>query len=184
MSSLLDNISIAAPFSVGWDNMSRTEKIRFCNQCSKNVYDISAMSESEAMKFLAAQETTPCLRLFRRTDGTIIFDNCPVGLRRVRNRVKRSMKFVSTILVTIISSVAAFAKDEVKSASPGIRFNWTLSENGHTEPVYEKPVYQKPQGQLAQLGTVAGRMVFELQQFVEIPSLFILPFAIRKQVGE
>lgn len=154
MSSLLDSISIAAPCSVGWDNMSGTEKIRFCNQCSKNVYDISAMSESEALKLLAAQETAPCLRLFRRTDGTIIFDNCPVGLRRVRNGIKTSMKFVSTIIATIISSVAAFAKDEVKPTSPGIRFDWTLSENGHTQPVYEKPIDQKPQGQFAQLGSM------------------------------
>ncbi len=151
--------------------MSGTEKIRFCNQCSKSVYDISAMSESEAMKLLAAQKTAPCLRLFRRTDGTIIFDNCPVGLRRVRNQVKRSMKFVSTILATIISSVAAFAKDEVKSASPGIRFNWTLSENGHTEPVYEKPVYQKPQGQLAQLGTV-DRYSFFAPYKRELPPVY------------
>jgi hypothetical protein len=152
MSSLLDNISIAAPCSVGWENMSGTDRIRFCNQCSKSVYNISAMSQSEAEKLLAEQQYAPCLSLFRRIDGTIIFDNCPIGLRCVRNHVRASIKVLSTIVATVVSCVAAMAKDDTRPSSPGTRLDWTLNENGHTEPIYEDipPPQKFP---LAQLGT-------------------------------
>lgn len=176
MSSLLDNISIATPCSAEWDNMSGTDTIRFCGQCSKNVYDISAMSESEAVSFLAGQQMVPCLKFFRRADDTIIFDNCPAGLRRVRSGVKATVKFVSTVLATLMYSVAAFAKDETQPVSHGIRFDWTLSENGHTLPKFvEPPGKESTTGQLAQLGTPSANSIFSIFYKRELPPVYGLP---------
>lgn len=155
MASRLDKISIAAPCGQDWSRMAGTEQKRFCGQCSKHVYDISAMSEAEAQQLFVSADTMPCVKLFRRKDGTIIFDNCPVGLRNVRNKFRAVMRLVSTVLATIIASPATFAKDEAKpvsAVSPGVRVDWTLSENGHTEANIEAFSMPGPNGQLAQLG--------------------------------
>lgn len=165
MPSALDNISIATQCRADWNDMNGTEQIRFCGQCSKHVYNISAMSEAEVEELILRSESVPCMKLFRRKDGTIIFDNCPVALRKVRNKMRAGLKFVSAVLATLVSSAAVFAKDAIKPAlpSPGVRVDWTLSENGHTEPDFIPPPPVMPTGQLAFLGGPRANF-FELYQ--------------------
>ncbi|HEY9732836.1 MAG TPA: hypothetical protein V6C89_13040 [Drouetiella sp.] len=162
MLSEVHRISIAAPCSVKWDAMTGDEQTRFCNQCDKHVYNISSMSESEVEQLFVTAAAVPCIKLFRRLDGTIIFDNCPVGLRKLRDQIRTTAKFlnatVATIVACVAASVAAFAKDECKPVASGVRIDWTLSENGHTEPTFDKP---EPVKQLAQLG-IPDTNVFNL----------------------
>ncbi len=91
---MLNDLQIASPCSVPWKSMDETasEAVRFCGQCSKNVYDISKLTTAEAALLLqqgAASGTLPCMQLYRRFDGTIITDDCPVGLRRIRDIWRR-----------------------------------------------------------------------------------------------
>lgn len=41
------------------------------------------------------------MRLYRRADGTIITDNCPVGLRKIRDRLKLTAAAVLAIFVIL-----------------------------------------------------------------------------------
>jgi hypothetical protein len=91
---MLNDLQIASPCSVPWSTMGETasEAVRFCGQCSKNVYDISKLTTDEAALLLqqgAAAGSLPCMQLYRRFDGTIITDDCPVGLRRIRDTWRR-----------------------------------------------------------------------------------------------
>jgi len=91
---MLNELQVASPCSVPWNTMDETasEAVRFCGQCSKNVYDISKMTTAEAALLLqqgAAAGSLPCMQLYRRFDGTIITDDCPVGLRRIRDSWRR-----------------------------------------------------------------------------------------------
>ncbi len=86
--SLVQQISIASPCHVDWDSMTGDEKKRFCGDCKLNVYSVSTMSTAEAADFIRQSEGRVCMRLYRRKDGTIITDNCPVGLRKLRDRVR------------------------------------------------------------------------------------------------
>lgn len=91
---MLNDLQIASPCSVPWSTMGETasEAVRFCGQCSKNVYDISKLSTDEAALLLqqgAASGSLPCMQLYRRFDGTVITDDCPVGLRRIRDTWRR-----------------------------------------------------------------------------------------------
>jgi hypothetical protein len=81
--SPLDDVRIAAPCSADWAVMKGDERVRFCGSCEKNVYDLSKMTRAEAEALLAQRET-PCIRLYRRADGTVITADCPVGARRRR----------------------------------------------------------------------------------------------------
>src|ERR1044071_246861 len=87
--SPLDHVTVAAPCNVGWDNMVGNERVPFYGQCSLNVYNLSAMSKSEAERLITQAEGRLCVRYYRRADGTILTKNCPVGLRALKRRLSR-----------------------------------------------------------------------------------------------
>lgn len=111
--SILDSVQIAAPCSVKWDSMEgKGERVRFCGKCNFNVYNISDMSKKEAEAFLLARtgKGRACMRLFRRADGTIITDDCPVGLRKVRDAARHTWRFLAALVALLICGGAASAK--------------------------------------------------------------------------
>ena len=87
--SPLDHVAVAAPCNVGWDNMVGNERVRFCGQCSLNVYNLSAMPKREAEQLVSQTEGRLCVRYYRRADGTILTKNCPIGLRALKRRLSR-----------------------------------------------------------------------------------------------
>jgi hypothetical protein len=98
----LDQITVASPCHVAWDQMSGDERKRFCNHCKLHVYDLSAMSRQEAESFVRRSEGRTCVRFFRRTDGTVLTRDCPVGLRAVRQRFTRAVAALAGIVVALI----------------------------------------------------------------------------------
>lgn len=83
---VLETLQIASPCSANWDEMAGDDRVRFCGQCAKNVYNLSAMPRDEAEAFLVANEGQVCVRLYKRADGTVINADCPVGVQRKRRR--------------------------------------------------------------------------------------------------
>jgi hypothetical protein len=82
----LDGVRIASPCKANWNDMAGDERVRFCGKCEKNVYNLSAMSRSEAEELLREKEGKLCARIFRRADGTVMTTDCPVGVRAKRVR--------------------------------------------------------------------------------------------------
>lgn len=80
---LLDLVSIKTPCRESWDAMTGDDKVRFCARCSKNVHDLSAMTQDEAESFLALHldDEDACVRLYRRPDGRILTSECVQGAR-------------------------------------------------------------------------------------------------------
>lgn len=107
--ALVQRLYIAAPCDVGWDTMEGDERTRFCGQCKLNVYNVAEMSTKEAAALIRKNEGRLCMRLYKRRDGTIITDNCPVGLRKIRDRVKRcaAALIMSLVWVGLVSSARA-----------------------------------------------------------------------------
>ena len=68
----LDNVRIASPCGANWNEMRGDERKRHCAMCRLNVYNLSDMTQAEAENFLINAEGRVCLRVFRRTDGTVI----------------------------------------------------------------------------------------------------------------
>lgn len=106
----LDEVSIAAPCPIKWDEMDGDERKRFCSLCSLHVYNISEMKRKEAEDFLSANTEGVCLRLFRRVDGTLITKDCPVG-RRLADAVKRRVRAAAVALVAMFNASAVFGQD-------------------------------------------------------------------------
>lgn len=83
--TFLERVEVAAPCHADWEKMQGDERARFCQDCKLSVYNLSDMSKEDAENLLRAYEGKRlCVRFFRRKDGTILTDNCPVGLRRLR----------------------------------------------------------------------------------------------------
>ena len=105
----LSNVKVAAPCSADWDGMIGNERVRFCGQCSRNVFNLSSMTKKEAENLVEHTEGRVCIRFYRRADGTVLTDNCPVGLRAVRRRVRRvASAFVSAIF-SFLAGVGLYA---------------------------------------------------------------------------
>jgi carboxypeptidase family protein len=111
----LDRIAVASPCPMNWSDMIGDERVRFCNQCNLNVYNISAMTKLEAESFIANAEGRICARLYRRADGTVLTQNCPVGLRAVRKKVSRAAATAFSALISLFGGSAIFAQQQPKN---------------------------------------------------------------------
>jgi hypothetical protein len=90
---MLDRIRIASPCSASWDLMKGDDQVRFCSHCEKHVYNLSAMSRRDAEGLLKGAQGHVCTRFYRRADGTVLTEDCPIGLRERTARVRRRVEF-------------------------------------------------------------------------------------------
>jgi len=132
--SVIDSLSIASPCPKLWSEMELTasEAVRFCGDCKKNVYNVAQMSSLEAALLLqkgcaqreAGMESSVCMQLYRRADGTVITDDCPVGLKRIRDAWSKGRRHVAAALALVFGSLAgglgARAQEAKSAASPPV----------------------------------------------------------------
>jgi hypothetical protein len=85
----LNSIRVASPCSVPWESMAGDDRSRRCEQCSQSVFNISGLSKLQAEDLIRSREGRMCVRFYRRNDGTVLTNDCPVGLRAVRARMSR-----------------------------------------------------------------------------------------------
>jgi hypothetical protein len=76
---LINGVRIASPCPASWAQMAGTDRVRQCSLCDQAVYDLSAMTAAEVAQFLGAGDEDVCVRLYRRTDGTVMTRDCPKG---------------------------------------------------------------------------------------------------------
>src|SRR5712691_5309394 len=103
--SSLRNVKVASPCPADWDRMIGDERARFCGQCELNVYNLSAMSTLEAESLIARTESRLCVRYYRRKDGSIITEDCPVGLRRLQQRAARVKRAVASLVLGFLAGL-------------------------------------------------------------------------------
>jgi hypothetical protein len=100
----LDNLRVATPCHASWEAMKGDERARFCGECRKHVYNLSAMSRAEATSLLAERGETLCVRFYQRADGTVLTGDCPVGVRLIRRRMRLALASVCAALFSLVSS--------------------------------------------------------------------------------
>jgi len=131
----LDNVMIAAPCSVGWDNMTGTDTVRHCHECKLNVYNISQLTKFEAEKLLASEAFSQgkvCLTFYRRHDGTILTADCPKGLRRIRSNTPKILRTIAAAAATVFVSSPAPAQAQNETNLKGKPCATTTNQSGPT----------------------------------------------------
>jgi hypothetical protein len=106
--SPLDNVRVAAPCNADWEQMIGNERARFCGQCNLNVYNLSSMTRSEAESFIAQNEGRLCVRYYHRADGSVITENCPVGLRAIQRKISYLTRAMISAVLSFLAGVASF----------------------------------------------------------------------------
>ena len=112
--SPLDNVRIASPCSADWDAMYGDERKRFCKECKLNVYNLSGMTLEEAERLVTNAEGRLCVRFYRRPDGTMITQDCPVGWAKLKQRTRIYATAAFSMLMTLLTGlffVSLFRKD-------------------------------------------------------------------------
>jgi hypothetical protein len=105
-------LKIASPCPASWDRMQGDDKARHCSECNLNVYNFAAMTSAEIEELTASHTGRLCGRLYRRTDGTVLTKDCPVGARIV---VKRRSYLAGAALSVALSLGSAVAAQVSKS---------------------------------------------------------------------
>src|SRR5688500_16075570 len=123
---VLNEVRIASPCAASWDDMQGDDRARFCQHCQLNVYNLSAMPRREAEALVKAKEGRLCVRFYRRRDGTLLTDNCPVGFRAARRALLTQLGVIGTAFAALLGSVPLL--------SPKRRRALRASQLGQIEP--------------------------------------------------
>ena len=95
---LLANVKVASPCAARWGHMIGDDRARFCAQCQKHVYNLSAMTSREAVALIREKEGKLCARFYQRSDGTVLTSDCPLGAGVFWRRLKRVLCATAAIM--------------------------------------------------------------------------------------
>jgi hypothetical protein len=101
----LDDVRVASPCSVDWDSMYGDERKRFCKECKLNVYNLSGMTHDEAQRLVTNAEGRLCIRFYKRPDGTIITQDCPVGWAKIKHRTRVYAAAALSMLMALLTGL-------------------------------------------------------------------------------
>ena len=120
----LEHVKVAAPCPADWSKMVGDERVRYCDRCSLHVYNLSGMTRREAEAVVTNSEGRLCVRFYRRTDGTILTRNCPVGLSALRRRAAHAATATVTAVLGFFAGLGlnfgverAFSPELMKESS-------------------------------------------------------------------
>jgi hypothetical protein len=98
--------------------MYGNERKRFCGECKLNVYNLAGMTRAEAEELLLRSEGRLCLRFYRRTDGTILTRDCPVGWAKVKQRAALIATAALSAIITMFSGLFSVSFLSRKNENP------------------------------------------------------------------
>ena len=127
----LRHVQVAAPCKVDWDQMLGDDRVRFCGQCSLNVYNLSSMTRADAEALIARTEGRLCVKFYRRFDGSIITQDCPIGLQAIKRRVSYAWQALVSVTLTFL---AGFGIHQALTSVPPFVQGRTVGVMARTDP--------------------------------------------------
>lgn len=112
----LDQLKIASPCGMDWNEMQGDDRSRFCGSCEKHVYNFAAMTLEEGLALIEAKEGKICARLTRRYDGTVLTSECPVGLAAKMQRFRRRLVYSALAAGLLVGAFLGFGRNRSNNA--------------------------------------------------------------------
>ncbi len=140
--SPLNNIRIASPCQADWNEMYGDNRRRFCGDCKLNVYNLSGMTRDEAESLIIKGEGRLCVRFYRRADGTVITQDCPVGWAKVKQRTRIVVAAVASLLMALFTGVlfvSLFSKNKTVMGEIAIPFATPTPDRHIMGGIYPPP---------------------------------------------
>lgn len=133
--------TIPTPCSMAWDRMSGDDRVRYCEACGKDVYNLTEMTSDEVSALLASldeQGGELCGRAFQRPDGTLVTSECHPGRRVLRGwqfNLKSAMVLIGWFAAMLgftrwLASMSVVTAGRIQRRPPGL----TSGSGGPTSP--------------------------------------------------
>ncbi|MBS1793517.1 MAG: hypothetical protein JSS81_06665 [Acidobacteria bacterium] len=103
--SPLKNLKIASPCSQDWNAMIGDDRRRYCGECRLNVYNLSGMTRAEAEELVLSAEGRLCVRFYKRADGSVLTQDCPVGWAKVKARTKVYVTALASLIFSFFGAL-------------------------------------------------------------------------------
>lgn len=111
------------------------ERVRFCGQCELKVYNLSAMTRTQAEDLIAGTEGRLCVKYYRRRDGSILTRDCPVGLARIRQRLSRIRSAVAAALLGFFAGASgSYAANALKTLAAEPQVVGVIARDADPQP--------------------------------------------------
>ncbi len=108
---VMPRVRIASPCPMRWEDLVGDERVRHCDRCRLNVYNIVGLSAAEAGALIRSREGSRlCLRAYRRSDGTLTTRDCPAGLAAIRRRCSTWLAGAVALLAVCLGALARTAR--------------------------------------------------------------------------
>ena len=104
--TLLDAIYIPLPCPKSWEKMIGGDKVRFCESCENDIYNISAMTRQEARKLLFQSKEKVCIRMEKDSAGRIR------TLGKKFHQISRQVSIAAGIFVGFINTFSNYLRSE------------------------------------------------------------------------
>ncbi|QQS31700.1 MAG: hypothetical protein IPM50_08365 [Acidobacteriota bacterium] len=151
----LSNLRVASPCPADWEQMFGNERVKFCGECKLNVYNLSGMTRDEAESLIINTEGRLCVRFYRRRDGSILTQDCPVGWAKVKHRARLFTTAAASLLMSLLTGVF-FAQLFSRNSTPSPIVMGAIPMERNREPELY-PI----QGNVAMPIEVKGEMLVE-----------------------
>src|SRR5262249_41829493 len=117
----LDQIAVADPCPVSWDERRGNERVRFCERSQKTVYTLSEMTAAAAAALVEASQDRLCIQLFRRRDGTLVTSDSTTGWRwNLFKRLRRRMAWATSLFALVFLSGCPMGGGNMRGAGGNI----------------------------------------------------------------
>jgi hypothetical protein len=164
--SLLNSVVIKTPCSEKWESMTGDDKVRLCGQCNLNVHNLSNMTDVEAAAVLKRRKTERvCVFGYKRMDGSIVVDNCPKRLRKLRNCLR-----VAVVAATLTICYALGLSVQASGGLVGAGYDPAFGQVNEV-------------GRMADVGCDTARNVSSLMTMISCVIVFFLPLDKNKRLS-
>jgi hypothetical protein len=137
------DLRISSPCPESWDEMAGDDRVRFCNRCSLNVYNLAIMSREEVEAIVRSRNGQRlCGRLYLRGNRTATLRDCAGG-RRVK-LVRRAIGLAAMLVIGAVSWLLRKVEEPDRSIHPPLiqkALNWI-------EPERKKPLPKMLMGEI------------------------------------
>ena len=120
--NVLGRVRVASPCTAPWKDMAGDDRVRHCNACDQKVFNLSEMTAADAAALVTRATGRLCVRYYQRADGTMLTQDCPVGLQRVRRATVRTLAAAVAAFVFVGTTLAALARGERGTADLRLRY--------------------------------------------------------------
>jgi hypothetical protein len=91
-----------------WGDDSGKERVKYCTQCSAQVYNFTGFDMAEAQALIFKRENRENAPLYKREDGKFMTSDCPIAVKKQKDRTMLIGGAALALILLVVMVVASF----------------------------------------------------------------------------